>query len=98
MRSVISDAHVAGNDEISCDSVAISALRAAALRRLRSETRLRAQSGRRNSLQEGLFHKIKGSPVGLSFLFVTNSFKAQETVPLSEGEKRRKKGRFCLFT
>ena len=53
MRSVISDAHVAGNDEISFYSTAISALRAAALRRLRSETRLRAQCGRWNSLQEG---------------------------------------------
>ena len=50
MRSVISDAHVAGNDEISCDSVAC---------------------GRRNSLQEGLFHKIKGNPVGLLF-FICN--------------------------
>ena len=38
-------------------SAAISALRAAALRRLRSETRLRAQSGRRNSLQEGFSSK-----------------------------------------
>ena len=34
---------------------AISALRAAALRRLRSETRLWAQCGRWNSLQEGFY-------------------------------------------
>ena len=68
-RSVISDAHppgdpllpfqgnspcAAGNDGIKPYFVAISALRAAALRRLRSETRLRAQCGRQNSLQEGL--------------------------------------------
>ena len=76
MRSVISDAHVAGNDEISCDSVAC---------------------GRWNSLQEDLFHKIKGSPWGCSFLFVTDRPKAQETRPLPKGEKRRKKGPFCLF-
>ena len=37
------------------DFAAISALRATALRRLRSETRLWAQCGRWNSLQEGFY-------------------------------------------
>ncbi len=76
MRSVISDAHVAGNDEISCDSVAC---------------------GQRNSLQEGLFHKIKGSPVGLSFLFCNKQPQGTGNAPSAKGEKRSKKGRFCLF-
>ena len=56
-RSVISDAHVTGNDRIKFYSAAISAPRAAALRRLRSETRLWAQCGRRNSLQESFLSK-----------------------------------------
>ena len=53
VRSVISEVHAPGNDGIQFYFVAISALSAAALRRLRSATRLRAQFGRRNSLQEG---------------------------------------------
>ena len=57
VRSVISEVHAPGNDGIQFYSVAISALSAAALRRLRSETRLRAQFGRRNSLQEDFFDK-----------------------------------------
>ena len=59
VRSVISEVHAPGNDGIQFYSVAISALSAAALRRLRSETRLRAQFGRRNSLQEGFFEKSR---------------------------------------
>ena len=43
VRSVISEVHAPGNDGIQFYFVAISALSAAALRRLRSETRLRAQ-------------------------------------------------------
>ena len=62
MRSVISEVHAPGNDGISFYSAAISALSAAALRRLRSETRLRAQFGQRNSLQEGFFDKLKAAP------------------------------------
>ena len=58
VRSVISEVHAPGNDGIQFYFVAISALSAAALRRLRSETRLRAQFGRRNSLQEGFFDKL----------------------------------------
>ena len=58
-----------GNDIIQFYSVAISALSAAALRRLRSETRLRAQFWRRNSLQEGFFDKLRrAGPVGPALL------------------------------
>ena len=65
VRSVISEVHTPGNDIIQFYSVAISALSAAALRRLRSETRLRAQFWRRNSLQEGFFDKLRrAGPVG----------------------------------
>ena len=59
VRSVISEVHAPGNDGIQFYFVAISALSAAALRRLRSETRLRAQFGQRNSLQEGFFDKLR---------------------------------------